>query len=79
MMFLKVDEGLADIVGREMSEEDLGELKTTSQKFDMPQLQKAATLFLEASNSIKYSPIPQLPIELAVVELSSTDGKLVEE
>ena len=45
----------------------------------MPQLQKAATLFLEASNSIKYSPIPQLPIELAVVELSSTDGKLVEE
>jgi DNA polymerase-3 subunit gamma/tau len=70
MMFLKIDEGLSDIIGREMSEEDLLQLETTAQKFEMPLLQKAATLFLEASEIAKYSPIPQLPIEMAVVELT---------
>lgn len=69
MMFLKVDEGLADIMGREMSEEDIRELKTNAQKFEMSTLQKAANLFLEAANNSKYSPIPELPIEMAVVEL----------
>lgn len=69
MMFLKVDEGLSDIMGREMSEEDILELKTNAQKFEMSTLQKAASLFLEASNNAKYSPIPELPIEMAIVEL----------
>ncbi|MFY9457605.1 MAG: DNA polymerase III subunit gamma/tau [Candidatus Spechtbacterales bacterium] len=71
MMFLKVDEGLADIIGREMSAENLSELKVLAQKFDMVKLQKAADLFLEASGNIKYSPIPQFPIEMAVVELAN--------
>ncbi len=71
MMFLKIDEGLSDIVGREMSEEDLLELITMAQKFEMPVLQKAAALFLEASGNMKYSPIPQLPIEMAIVELTN--------
>jgi DNA polymerase-3 subunit gamma/tau len=69
MMFLKVDAELADVIGREMSEEDLAALSLTAAKFKMPELQRAAKLFLEASGNIKYSPIPQLPIELAVVEL----------
>ena len=71
MMFLKIDEGLSDIIGREMSHEDLLELTTMTQQFEMPVLQKAASLFLEASQNMKYSPIPQLPIEMAIVELVS--------
>lgn len=70
MMFLKVDSALSDIIGREMSEDDLSMLKAVAAKFDMPQLQKAIQLFLEASGNIKYSPIPQLPIEMAVVEFT---------
>ena len=72
MMFVKVDEGLSEVIGREMSGEDLAALKDMTQKFEMPKIQKATRLFLEASNNIKYSPIPELPIEMAVVELSST-------
>ena len=79
MMFVKVDEGLSEVIGREMSEEDLVVLKEMTQKFEMPQIQKASRLFLEASNNIKYSPIPELPIEMAVVELSSIEGELVKE
>ena len=69
MMFVKVDEGLTEVIGGEMSEEDLAALKDMTQKFEMPKIQKASKLFLEASNNIKYSPIPELPIEMAVVEL----------
>lgn len=76
MMFLKVDAALADVIGREMSEEDLAALSSTAAKFKMPELHRAAKLFLEASGNIKYSPIPQLPIEMAVVELSSTAVEL---
>jgi DNA polymerase-3 subunit gamma/tau len=71
MMFLKIDKGLSELIGREMSAEDLLELTAMAQKFEMPILQKAARLFLEASSNIKYSPITQLPTEIAVVELVS--------
>jgi len=76
MMFLKVDSGLEDLIAREMSKENLEELKQTAQKFEMPHLQKAVRLFQEASVNFKYSPIPELPIEMAVVELSSTEVEL---
>ncbi len=69
MMYLKVDEKLSDIVSREISEEDLAVIKAMTQKFEMHKLQQASRLFLEAMQNIKYSPIPELPIELAVVEL----------
>jgi len=69
MMYLKVDEKLSDIVAREMSAEDLAVIKAMAQKFEMPKLQQASRLFLEAMQNIKHSPIPELPIELAVVEL----------
>lgn len=69
LMYLKVDERLSDIIAREISEEDLAQVKVLAQKFDMQKLQQASRLFLEASQNIKYSPIPELPIELAVVEL----------
>lgn len=68
-MYLKIDEALADIVSREVSQEELSELKSITSKFNIEKLQKASRLFLEASGNIKYSPIPELPIELAVVEI----------
>jgi DNA polymerase-3 subunit gamma/tau len=69
MMFLKIDPTLEDLVAREISVENLEELKQAAQKFEMPHLQKAARLFQEASVNFKYSPIPQLPLEMAVLEL----------
>jgi len=69
MMFLKIDKGLGEIVGREISKDELTQLETHTLQFEMPQLQKTAELFLTASNNMKYSPIPELPIEMAIVEL----------
>jgi len=39
----------------------------------LKQVQKMIELFIEKFQEIKYSSIPQLPLELAVVELCSTD------
>jgi len=33
-------------------------------------IRKALRMFLEAQNKIRYSSIPQLPIELAILEIS---------
>lgn len=69
LMYLKIDARLSDVIAREISEEDLVQVKALAQKFDIAKLQQASRLFLEAWQNIKYSPIPELPIELAVVEL----------
>lgn len=69
LTYLKVDEGLSGVISREVSNEELAELKSIALKFDISKLKIASRLFLEASGNIKYSPIPELPIELAIVEL----------
>lgn len=69
MMFFKIDASLGEIIGREISAEELTRLETLSAKFEMGQLKKAAQLFLAASTNMRYSPIPELPIEMAIVEL----------
>jgi DNA polymerase III delta subunit len=38
------------------------------EKFSLKEIQEALNLFLEAENKIKYSSIPQLPLELAIVD-----------
>ena len=38
------------------------------EKFNLNELQKGLNFFLEAENKIKYSSIPQLPLELAIVD-----------
>ena len=41
-----------------------------AQTIETPQLIKILTTFASARNEMKYSPIPQLPLELAVIELT---------
>ena len=74
IMFLKVDPNLSSIIGRDISEDELAQLVKTAKKFDIGKLQRAAKLFMQASDAMRYSPIPQLPLELAVVELSSENS-----
>ena len=69
VMYLKVDEQLSEIILREMSPEEFEDLKEIAAKFELPRLEKAFRLFLDASANIKYSPIAELPAELAVFRL----------
>ena len=51
-----------------LTKEEVQKLKTQSENFREEDLKKNLNLFLDAKNKMKYSPIPQLPLELAIIE-----------
>jgi DNA polymerase-3 subunit gamma/tau len=53
------------------NEEELKKIEMMEKLANKDQLQKMIITLLEAQNRIKYSPLPQLPLELAIVEICS--------
>ncbi len=51
-----------------LTKEELQKLQEQTGGFKEEEIQNILKLFLEASNKMKYSPIPQLQLELAIVE-----------
>lgn len=51
-----------------LTKEEFQTLEKQAAAFKENELQNILHLFLEAQNKMKYSPIPQLPIELAIIE-----------
>jgi len=51
-----------------LTKEELEKLKKQVDAFKTTELEKAINLFLEAQAKMKYSPIPQLSLELAIIE-----------
>ena len=68
MMVLKIDAGLAGLAAPEMTEEQVGAVISQSQKFSEAELTKLIRLFIQAENEIRFANLPQLPLELAIVE-----------
>jgi DNA polymerase-3 subunit gamma/tau len=52
-----------------LTKEEIEKLKEQSGKFQEIGLRKVIDIFLQAQNKMKYSPIPQLPLELAIAEV----------
>ena len=53
-----------------LTREEFQKLKIQAESFKEEELRNIINLFLTAENKIKYSSIPQLPIELAIVEIT---------
>ena len=51
-----------------LTKEELLKLQNQTANFKEEDLKKIINLFLEAENKMRYSPIPQLPLELAIIE-----------
>ncbi|MBZ9572128.1 DNA polymerase III subunit gamma/tau [Patescibacteria group bacterium] len=51
-----------------LTKEEFQKLKAQSANFEQKELHQILNLFLEAENKMRYSPIPQLPLELAIIE-----------
>jgi DNA polymerase-3 subunit gamma/tau len=51
-----------------LTKEELQKLNDQAKNFKEEELRKILNLFLDAQNKMKYSPIPQLPLELAIIE-----------
>jgi len=48
--------------------EELEKLKKRANVFKEEELRNILNLFMEAENRMKYASIPQLPLELAIIE-----------
>ncbi len=67
LMVLKMNpEGISVLTG--FSKEEAINLKAQTAKFNSEEIKKMLRSFLEAESRIKYSSIPQLPLELAIVD-----------
>lgn len=68
-LLLKIDKTLLNPLMANLTKEDILQLnehvKLTNQEF----IHKAISVFMQAKSAIKFSPLPQLPLELAIVEL----------
>lgn len=54
-----------------LTNEDFVNLKRQAESFKEEDLRKALNLMIETQNKMKYSPITQLPLELAILEMIS--------
>ena len=52
-----------------LTKEEIQKLKDQTKKFKESELRKILDIFLQAQNKLRYSSIPQLPLELAIVEV----------
>jgi len=52
-----------------LTKEELEKMQKQADVFTESEIQNMLNLFLEAQNKMKYSPIPQLPLELAIIEV----------
>lgn len=69
MLILKISGGETNnpIVSG-LTKEEFQKLQEQSAAFKEEEIRRIINLFLEAENKMKYSPIPQLPLELAIIE-----------
>ena len=67
-LILKIDPNLQNPIIAGLTTEEQQRLKAQVANFQEPELRRILKLFLEAENRIRYSSIPQLPLELAIIE-----------
>jgi len=74
IMLLKIDSSLSELIVQELSPDQFEIIKAQAEKFSLDNAARAIKIFMVAQNDIKRSPIPSLPLELAVVEIINNWG-----
>lgn len=69
LLLLKIDENLSNVFLDQLTEEIKEQLVKYARQVSENDLRVMLKKFMEAETRIKYSPIPQLPIELSIVEI----------
>ena len=69
IMLIKVDSSLVNLMAQELTSEQMEIVVKQANLFSLGDVVQAIKIFTIAQNDIKRSPIPSLPIELAVVEM----------
>ncbi len=73
-MLLKINPKFGNPIITGLAPEEIENLTAAMAKLPEPELQRIVKLFIDAESKIKYSSIPQLPIELAIVEATMREN-----
>ncbi len=63
--------GGKDLISESRGEDEINKIERISKKITEENLRRMIVVFLDAQNKMKFSPILQLPLELAIVEICS--------
>lgn len=69
-LLLKINPDFLNLQNSGLSEKEIEKMKLQIANIDNKNLQNMLELFIEAGNKMKYAPIPQLPLELAIVDIT---------
>ncbi len=69
-LLLKIDADFLNLQNSGLSLVEIEKMKTQTANLTQKDLQNMLELFIDAENKIKYSAIPQLPLELAIISLT---------
>ena len=73
-LLLKINPDFSNPVITGLTPDEEKTLRAQVVNFSEDNLRRVLELFLEAENKTKYAPIPQLPLELAIIESIGTEG-----
>tara|TARA_B100000315_G_C14334934_1_gene476951 strand:- start:143 stop:763 length:621 start_codon:yes stop_codon:yes gene_type:complete len=74
-LLLRISPEFTNPVITGLTKEEQEKLHNQVKSFEERDLSRILNLFLEAENKMKYSPIPQLPLELAIIEALQKEEK----
>ena len=73
-LILKINPDPINPITVGLTKEEQEKMKAQVAKFEDGEIQKILNLFLEAESKMRYSSIPQLPLELAIVDITSQES-----
>jgi len=75
LLILNIDQNLMNTLVSGHSQDEIKILQEQARGFSQEGLKNALKFFIKAENEVKYANLPQLPLELAVVEAISVMGQ----
>ena len=73
-LLLKIGPSLMNPVIVGLTKEEQIRMQNQIKELSSSEIQRALNIFLEAENKMKYSPIPELPLELAIIDIISEES-----
>ncbi|MCX6721554.1 MAG: DNA polymerase III subunit gamma/tau [Candidatus Staskawiczbacteria bacterium] len=73
-LLLKINPNFLNLQNSGLSAEELNKMKAQTASLAQKDVQNMLELFIDAENRMKYSAVPQLPIELAILDITHKEN-----
>lgn len=73
-LILRIDPNFLNLQNSGLSGQELDKIKAQIANLDQKDIQKMLELFIEAENRVKYASVSQLPLELAIINITHQEN-----